>query len=160
MEAFRRVGRGVDELSHSISKGKRIMTAPLLQQSIEPQQRSMIYEQKSDLEFETKARSIFRGFDFKETQLQKSFLELFGGWRMRYMLIIVLVQDVDVMILDEPAIFLDCMSIIWLQNYLVALQLTQVRRMLRLKIMGPVAMTGQKMSGGRRMERDLFSGKG
>ena len=41
---------------------------------------------------------------------------------MRCMLAIVLVQDVDIMILDEPTNFLDLMSIIWLQNYLVGLR--------------------------------------
>lgn len=41
---------------------------------------------------------------------------------MRCMLAIVLVQDVDIMILDEPTNFLDLMSIIWLQNYLVSLR--------------------------------------
>lgn len=41
---------------------------------------------------------------------------------MRCMLAIVLVQDVDIMILDEPTNFLDLMGIIWLQRYLVDLR--------------------------------------
>lgn len=41
---------------------------------------------------------------------------------MRCMLAIVLVQDVDIMMLDEPTNFLDLMGIIWLQRYLVDLR--------------------------------------
>lgn len=41
---------------------------------------------------------------------------------MRCMLAIVLVQDVDIMILDEPTNFLDLMGIVWLQSYLINLR--------------------------------------
>lgn len=74
------------------------------------------------MEFETKARIILRGLGFKEAQLQKPYSELSGGWRMRCLLAIVLVQDVDIMILDEPTNFLDLMGMIWLQRYLTDLR--------------------------------------
>lgn len=41
---------------------------------------------------------------------------------MRCMLASVLLQDVDVMILDEPTNFLDLLGIIWLQTYLFSLR--------------------------------------
>jgi ATPase subunit of ABC transporter with duplicated ATPase domains len=48
--------------------------------------------------------------------------ELSGGWQMRCMLASVLLQDVDIMILDEPTNFLDLLGIVWLQKYLVDLR--------------------------------------
>ncbi len=41
---------------------------------------------------------------------------------MRCMLAMVLVQNADIMILDEPTNFLDLLGILWLQNYLIDLR--------------------------------------
>lgn len=41
---------------------------------------------------------------------------------MRRMLANILLQDADVMILDEPAKFLDLLGIMWLQTYLFGLR--------------------------------------
>lgn len=49
---------------------------------------------------------------------------------MRCMLAIVLVQDADIMMLDEPTNFLDLMGIIWLQNYLVDLRSNSTKTVL------------------------------
>lgn len=71
---------------------------------------------------EAKARGILIGLGFEESWFQKPFDTLSGGWRMRCMLAGVLIQDVEIMILDEPTNFLDLLSIIWLQEYLIALR--------------------------------------
>ncbi|PWY89991.1 P-loop containing nucleoside triphosphate hydrolase protein [Aspergillus heteromorphus CBS 117.55] len=67
---------------------------------------------------EKQARQILAGLGFQETMLNKPFLELSGGWRMRCMLASVLIQNPDIMILDEPTNFLDLLGVIWLEKYL------------------------------------------
>lgn len=46
---------------------------------------------------------------------------------MRCMLACVLLQNTDIMILDEPTNFLDLLGIIWLQEHLVGLRVTEKR---------------------------------
>ena len=76
---------------------------------------------------EAKARSILLGLGFVESWMQKPFNTLSGGWRMRCMLAGVLIQDVEIMILDEPTNFLDLLSIIWLQEHLITLRSNEAK---------------------------------
>ena len=83
--------------------------------------------QLSLTDMEAKARAILLGLGFEEANFQKPFNTLSGGWRMRCMLAGVLIQDVEIMILDEPTNFLDLLSIIWLQKHLIALRSNEAK---------------------------------
>jgi ATPase subunit of ABC transporter with duplicated ATPase domains len=74
------------------------------------------------VDLEKNARSILIGLGFKEATMKQPLGTLSGGWQMRCMLASVLIQEVDIMILDEPTNFLDLLGIIWLQNYLINLR--------------------------------------
>lgn len=72
-------------------------------------------------EIEAKAKKIMTGLGFSETLMEKTVDSLSGGWKMRTNLAVALLQDVDILILDEPTNFLDLLGIIWLQRYLESL---------------------------------------
>ncbi|KAL1963900.1 hypothetical protein VTN77DRAFT_7706 [Rasamsonia byssochlamydoides] len=80
------------------------------------------YETMKVVDIEQQARRVLLGLGFKEDMLQKPFLTLSGGWRMRCMLAGILIQNPDIMILDEPTNFLDLLGVIWLENYLKQLR--------------------------------------
>ena len=71
---------------------------------------------------EAKARHILLGLGFKESQLDKPFASLSGGWKTRCLLAATLVQTSDVLILDEPTNFLDLLGILWLEHHLATLK--------------------------------------
>lgn len=73
-------------------------------------------------EIEAKAKKILIGLGFTEVTMQKPLNSLSGGWHMRASLAVALLQDVDILILDEPTNFLDLLGIIWLQKHLEALE--------------------------------------
>ncbi|KAL8830870.1 MAG: hypothetical protein Q9191_001195 [Dirinaria sp. TL-2023a] len=73
-------------------------------------------------DLERQARNVLVCLGFSEKTMSTPLGELSGGWQMRAMLANVLLQDVDIMILDEPTNFLDILGIIWLQEYLVRLR--------------------------------------
>ncbi|EKV18897.1 ABC ATPase, putative [Penicillium digitatum] len=73
---------------------------------------------RSGLFMEQHARRILLGLGFKEDGFERKLSTLSGGWRMRCVLAIILVQDPDIMILDEPTNFLDLLGVVWLENYL------------------------------------------
>ncbi|EGE08318.1 ABC ATPase [Trichophyton equinum CBS 127.97] len=68
------------------------------------------------------ARKVLLGLGFKDTDFDRPFLSLSGGWRMRCMLAGALIQSADIMILDEPTNFLDMLGVIWLETYLGRMQ--------------------------------------
>ncbi|KAI9902769.1 hypothetical protein N3K66_002121 [Trichothecium roseum] len=70
-------------------------------------------------EVEVRARSVMTGLGFSEERMGAPAAGLSGGWRMRASLSAVLLRDdMDVLILDEPTNFLDLVGIIWLRRYL------------------------------------------
>ncbi|KAM5475398.1 hypothetical protein MauCBS54593_001086 [Microsporum audouinii] len=76
------------------------------------------------VDLDQEARKILLGLGFKETDLDRPFLSLSGGWRMRCMLAGALIQSADIMILDEPTNFLDMLGVIWLETYLTRMKET------------------------------------
>lgn len=66
---------------------------------------------------ESRARTVLLGLGFSETQIEKPFTSLSGGWRTRCDLACALIQQTDVLMLDEPTNFLDLPAIVWLQRY-------------------------------------------
>jgi ATP-binding cassette, subfamily F, member 3 len=93
---------------------------------------------------ESVARRILLGLGFSQEQLDGPYQALSGGWRSRCSLASVLVQNPDVvclcarslavinetnimqLILDEPTNYLDIPAILWLQDYIQALESTTV----------------------------------
>ncbi|CEJ84904.1 hypothetical protein VHEMI03610 [[Torrubiella] hemipterigena] len=73
-------------------------------------------------EIEAKAKKILTGLGFTDVTMQKPLSSLSGGWHMRASLAVALLQDVDILILDEPTNFLDLLGIIWLQKHLESLE--------------------------------------
>lgn len=79
--------------------------------------------QRQVWDLETQARNVLVCLGFSDKRINTPLGELSGGWQMRAMLANVLLQDVDMMVLDEPTNFLDILGIIWLQEYLVRLRM-------------------------------------
>ncbi|MBK7689734.1 MAG: ABC-F family ATP-binding cassette domain-containing protein [Bacteroidetes bacterium] len=69
-------------------------------------------------EMEYKSAEVLEGLGFKTVDLQRSFKEFSGGWRMRVLLAKMILQNPDILLLDEPTNHLDLPSIEWIEKYL------------------------------------------
>lgn len=69
-------------------------------------------------DWEATAEKILEGLGFETPDLQKPLNQFSGGWRMRAMLAMLLLQEPDLLLLDEPTNHLDLPTIQWLENYL------------------------------------------
>lgn len=65
------------------------------------------------------AELLLKGLGFHQNELNQSYNEFSGGWKMRVELAKLLIQKPDVVLLDEPTNHLDIESIQWLERYLV-----------------------------------------
>ena len=65
-----------------------------------------------------KTEEVLQGLGFANTDLQRSYQEFSGGWRMRVLLAKMILQQPDLLLLDEPTNHLDLPSIEWLEKYL------------------------------------------
>lgn len=69
-------------------------------------------------EFRAKVKSILTGLGFSESDFGLPFKVLSGGQRTRLMLALVLLQDADLLLLDEPENHLDLEAREWLEGFL------------------------------------------
>ncbi len=76
------------------------------------------FERLGGYEREAKAKAILSGLGFKENSWNKPLNQLSGGWAIRVELALLLLQNPDVLLLDEPSNHLDLRSVIWLENFL------------------------------------------
>ncbi len=76
------------------------------------------FERLGGYEREAKAKAILSGLGFKESGWNKPLNQLSGGWAIRVELALLLLQNPDVLLLDEPSNHLDLRSVIWLENFL------------------------------------------
>jgi len=65
------------------------------------------------------AELLLKGLGFHQNELNQSYNEFSGGWKMRVELAKLLIQKPKVVLLDEPTNHLDIESIQWLERYLV-----------------------------------------
>jgi len=65
-----------------------------------------------------KTEEVLQGLGFSNMDLQRSYQEFSGGWRMRVLLAKMILQQPDLLLLDEPTNHLDLPSIEWLEKYL------------------------------------------
>ena len=91
-------------------------------------------------EFRTKTKRVLHGLGFTTEDFKLHAMALSGGQRTRLMLALVLLQDADLLLLDEPENHLDIEAREWLEGFLTTTQQAVViishdRRMLN-KIMG------------------------
>jgi ATP-binding cassette, subfamily F, member 3 len=68
--------------------------------------------------FDAKAKQILNGFGFREKDFSKNCAEFSGGWKMRILIVLILLAAPDIMLLDEPTNYLDTESMEWLESYL------------------------------------------
>ena len=69
-------------------------------------------------EFRARVRSVLFGLGFQEDEFDLPVAALSGGQRTRLMLALVLLQDADLILLDEPENHLDIAAREWLEGFL------------------------------------------
>ncbi|HDS09929.1 MAG TPA: ABC transporter ATP-binding protein [Firmicutes bacterium] len=77
-----------------------------------------LYRVKDGYSFESKALTVLSGLGFKQGDEQESCARFSGGWKMRIMLSVILLNRPDIMLLDEPTNHLDTESMEWLEGFL------------------------------------------
>ena len=70
-------------------------------------------------EFRTTAKRVLHGLGFTADDFELPLTALSGGQRTRLMLALVLLQDADLLLLDEPENHLDIEAQEWLEEYLI-----------------------------------------
>lgn len=70
-------------------------------------------------EFRTNIKRVLQGLGFHTDEFNLPFAALSGGQRTRLMLALVLLQDADLLLLDEPENHLDLEAREWLESYLI-----------------------------------------
>ena len=93
------------------------------------------FARRGGYEFRNNARRVLHGLGFSAEEFELPFHALSGGQRTRLMLALVLLQDADLLLLDEPENHLDLRAREWLESYLLECGKTSViishdRRML------------------------------
>jgi len=84
-----------------------------------------IYSEKQEMftirggyDFRVRVKQVLQGLGFSENEFDLPFMVLSGGQRTRLMLALVLLQDADLLLLDEPENHLDLEAREWLESYL------------------------------------------
>lgn len=75
-------------------------------------------------EFRTRIKQVLHGLGFSLADFELPFKALSGGQRTRLMLALVLLQDADLLLLDEPENHLDLEAREWLETYLQSCKAT------------------------------------
>lgn len=84
-----------------------------------------VYSEKQEMftirggyDFRVRVKQVLQGLGFSESEFDLPFMVLSGGQRTRLMLALVLLQDADLLLLDEPENHLDLEAREWLESYL------------------------------------------
>jgi ATP-binding cassette subfamily F protein 3 len=76
------------------------------------------FERLDGYTMQAKAEEVLEGIGFSTQDLHRPLREFSGGWRMRVMLVKLLLEKPSLLMLDEPTNHLDLPSIQWVENYL------------------------------------------
>lgn len=76
------------------------------------------FARRGGYEFRNQAKRVLHGLGFSTDDFDLSFHALSGGQRTRLMLALVLLQDADLLLLDEPENHLDLQAREWLEEYI------------------------------------------
>jgi ATP-binding cassette subfamily F protein 3 len=111
------LGRKLDDLRDAIAS----TTGPEHDQVLEAYGNAQSqFEQLGGYSLESEARRVLSGLGFSETDTDRPFTELSGGWQMRAALARLMLARPDVLVLDEPTNHLDTDTIGWLESQLAA----------------------------------------
>ncbi|MFP4172638.1 MAG: ribosomal protection-like ABC-F family protein [Candidatus Hydrogenedentota bacterium] len=99
------------ELEHALESGDSAMLERYSRKQDE-------FQAKGGYEFRTRARRVLSGLGFKEDDLELPVTALSGGQRTRLLLALVLLEDADLLLLDEPENHLDLEAREWLEEFL------------------------------------------
>ncbi|HQF92718.1 MAG TPA: ABC-F family ATP-binding cassette domain-containing protein, partial [Microthrixaceae bacterium] len=111
------LGRKLDDLMDAIAS----TTGPEHDQVLEAYGNAQSqFEQLGGYSLESEARRVLSGLGFSETDTDRPFTELSGGWQMRAALARLMLARPDVLVLDEPTNHLDTDTIGWLESQLAA----------------------------------------
>ncbi len=69
-------------------------------------------------DFRVRIKQVLQGLGFAESEFSMPFMNLSGGQRTRLMLALVLLEEGDLLLLDEPENHLDLEAREWLESYL------------------------------------------
>lgn len=75
---------------------------------------------------EQKAKMILLGLGFTEENIHHPSKKFSGGWRMRIAIAKVVFCEPEILFLDEPTNHLDLVALIWLEQYILTLDITVV----------------------------------
>src|SRR5690606_22068899 len=76
------------------------------------------YEMAGGYEMEHRTAEVLEGLGFSTKDLQRPYSQFSGVWRMRVLLAMLMLQQLDILMLDDPTNHLDLPSIEWLERYL------------------------------------------
>ena len=114
---IRAIGNQLDDLMQAIATTTGAEHDRVLDAYGEAQSR---FEQLGGYSLESDARRILAGLGFSESDADRPFTELSGGWQMRAALARLMLARPDVLVLDEPTNHLDTDSIGWLESQLAS----------------------------------------
>lgn len=69
---------------------------------------------------------ILTGLGFSQSDLHVPSKNLSGGWRMRIAIAKVVFCEPEILFLDEPTNHLDLNALIWLEEYIICLDITVI----------------------------------
>jgi len=101
----------LEDLEHKIAAGDH----DVLDAYSEKQE---IFTIRGGYDFRVRIKQVLQGLGFSESEFDLPFTALSGGQRTRLMLALVLLQDGDLLLLDEPENHLDLEAREWLESYL------------------------------------------
>lgn len=112
------ITKRLDEVNHAIATRTDYESEAYMELLNELTDLNDEFNMKGGSEVSEMAEQILKGLGFVQADLERSYSEFSGGWKMRVELAKLLVQNPDVLLLDEPTNHLDIESIQWLEDYL------------------------------------------